>query len=234
MRAIQRIEEKHKFKLVSAEDAGEGALFMGSSTRSWVGSAVSPKLTEWIGTEMQKEAMVAKERRKAREERALQRKNNKDDADPEPSSCFQATCLLAVLFFFLCMSFGVGVGAADSHPRQRNIFPLPELRGDDGGGPSIDGTLFANHGIKALNEIAGCINSSDHTKKNTTRAQRRVLSFISDAYRETFTGSLEQSSSSRLYDSGRSDVLPYAKESISWPEVSSHPVRLLDVLSSAD
>ena len=58
----------------------------------------------------------------------------------------------------------------------------------------MDWTLFANHGIKALNEIAGCINSSNHTKKKTTRAQRPVLSFISDAYRVTFTGSLEQSS----------------------------------------
>ena len=38
-------------------------------------------MTEWIGSEMQKEAMVAKERRKAREERALSRKNEgKSDA----------------------------------------------------------------------------------------------------------------------------------------------------------
>ena len=79
-RAIQRIEEKHKWKLASADDAGEGALFMGSSSGSRAGSIVSPKLTEWIGTEMQKEAMVAKERRKAREERALSRKNG--DKDP--------------------------------------------------------------------------------------------------------------------------------------------------------
>ena len=28
--------------------------------------------------------------------------------------------------------------------------------------------------------------------------------------------------------------MPYAKDNISWPELSSHPVRLLDVLSSAD
>ena len=67
VRAIQRIEEKHKFKLASAEDAGEGSLFMGAVGGQRLGSVVSPKLTEWIGTEMQKEAMVAKERRKARE-----------------------------------------------------------------------------------------------------------------------------------------------------------------------
>lgn len=78
VRALQKIEEKHKFKLSSTDDAGEGALFMGASGGSRVGSIVCPKLTEWIGTEMQKEALVAKERRKAREERALSRKGEKD------------------------------------------------------------------------------------------------------------------------------------------------------------
>eukprot|EP00435_Cladocopium_sp_Y103_P047592 s239_g14.t1 len=78
VRALQRIEEKHKFKLSSVDDAGEGALFMGSQSGARTGSIVCPKLTEWIGSEMQKEAMVAKERRKAREERALSRKGDKD------------------------------------------------------------------------------------------------------------------------------------------------------------
>ena len=78
VRALQRIEEKHKFKLTSTDDAGEGALFMGSTGGTRVGSIISPKLTEWIGTEMQKEALVAKERRKAREERALSRKGDKE------------------------------------------------------------------------------------------------------------------------------------------------------------
>ena len=67
VRAIQHIEEKHKWKLSAVEDAGEGALFMGSSSGHRVGSIISPKLTEWVGSEMQKEALVAKERRKARE-----------------------------------------------------------------------------------------------------------------------------------------------------------------------
>ena len=78
VRALQRIEEKHKFKLSAVDDAGESALFMGSSSGSRVGSIICPKLTEWIGSEMQKEALVAKERRKAREERALARKGEKD------------------------------------------------------------------------------------------------------------------------------------------------------------
>ena len=78
VRALQRIEEKHKFKLTSSDDAGEGALFMGSSGGTRVGSIIAPKLTEWVGAEMQKEALVVKERRKAREERALSRKGDKE------------------------------------------------------------------------------------------------------------------------------------------------------------
>ena len=65
-------KEKHKFKLAAADDAGETSLFTGASG-SW--SIISPKLTEWIGSEMQKEA----ERRKAREERTLARKNDKPE-----------------------------------------------------------------------------------------------------------------------------------------------------------
>lgn len=79
VRALQRIEEKHKFKLASVDDAGEGALFMGATSGTRAGSIISPKLTEWIGSEMQKDALVAKERRKAREERALSRKSDKDE-----------------------------------------------------------------------------------------------------------------------------------------------------------
>ena len=79
VRALQRIEEKHKHKLVATEDGGENALFMGSSSGSRAGTIICPKLSEWIGEELKKEAMVSKERRKAREERALSRKGDKDN-----------------------------------------------------------------------------------------------------------------------------------------------------------
>ncbi|CAE7247208.1 unnamed protein product [Symbiodinium sp. CCMP2592] len=183
VRAIQRIEERHKWKLAAAEDSGEGALFMGANAGSRVGSIVSPKLTEWIGTEMQREALVAKERRKAREER-------------------------------------------------RNIFPLPEIPWEESAGPSESWRLYANEGIKALNDLAGCVNSEHHMRKKSTRAQRRVLSLISDAYLHadanqtpdaTGDGIRGLCSSSRLYNNGRSDVQPYARENISWPEVKSSP-----------
>ena len=74
VRSIQRIEEKHKYKLQASDETGEGALFMGAMGGARAGSVVSPKLTEWVGSELQKEAAVAKERRKAREERNLARK----------------------------------------------------------------------------------------------------------------------------------------------------------------
>ena len=79
VRSIQRLEEKHNHKMVSTDDAGESALFMGAAAGARAGLVISPKLTEWIGAEMQKEALVAKERRKAREERALSRKNDKKE-----------------------------------------------------------------------------------------------------------------------------------------------------------
>lgn len=79
VRAIQRIEERHKLKITATDDAGESALFMGAGGGMRAGLVVSPKLTEWIGSEMQKEALVAKERRKAREERQLSRKGEKKE-----------------------------------------------------------------------------------------------------------------------------------------------------------
>ena len=72
------------------------------------GSIVSPKLTEWIGTEMQKEAMVAEERRKARKERALSRKTGDKETASEDSPC--TTPFILALF----LTFGVGLGAADA------------------------------------------------------------------------------------------------------------------------
>lgn len=81
VRAIQRIEEQHKLRLTAVDDAGEAALFLGSSGGSRVGTCIAPKLAEWIGSEMQKEAAIAKERRKAREERALSRKQGGGDKE---------------------------------------------------------------------------------------------------------------------------------------------------------
>ena len=71
VRQIQMIEEKYKDKVAGAEDAVEQALFSGQVHRS--GLCLCPALSEWMGTEMRGEAALMKERRKAREERALKK-----------------------------------------------------------------------------------------------------------------------------------------------------------------
>ena len=82
-RKIQMIHEKWRHKMPLLAAGGNSAkdnkasivdddsfLLLGTSeTRGNVG--VSPDLTKWLGEELAKEALAAKERRKAREERAL-------------------------------------------------------------------------------------------------------------------------------------------------------------------
>ena len=76
-RNLQRIEEKRRDRMVAVSDdtlGGEAALFMGMSQGSRAGLCVCPALTQWAGKQMGEEALLAKERRKAREEHALMRK----------------------------------------------------------------------------------------------------------------------------------------------------------------
>jgi hypothetical protein len=72
-RRVQMIHDKwkHKMPQFSGPDGqDEMHLMMGTGeTRGNV--AMSPELTRWLGEEMAREALAAKERRKAREERAL-------------------------------------------------------------------------------------------------------------------------------------------------------------------
>jgi hypothetical protein len=152
--------------------------------------------------------------------------------------------LLWILTFsiFACIQPVHGGVAEDC--RQRNIFPLPELPHDEGGPHSE--TFWkdlANQGIRTLNEISEGVNSSFDKNKKSTRAQRRVLSQISSAYHDTFSGQqqlLESGgledlcSSFRLYGSVRTDVKPYARENISWPQAATAPVPLERCLSAAD
>ena len=73
-RNIQRIEERHKDRAIASEEQSESALFMGMPQGSRAGLCISPALNTWAGKQTAEEACVAKERRKAREERALARK----------------------------------------------------------------------------------------------------------------------------------------------------------------
>ena len=89
-RRLQMIHEKWKHKLPMTGIGATGAqsadddshLLMGTAeTRGNVG--VCPALTKWMGDELSKEALATKERRKAREERALASKASK--AGPQGS-----------------------------------------------------------------------------------------------------------------------------------------------------
>eukprot|EP00438_Fugacium_kawagutii_P030809 Skav229499 [mRNA] locus=scaffold2455:119515:131643:- [translate_table: standard] len=138
-------------------------------------------------------------------------------------------------------------GAADDgrpqDHRQRNIFPLPEIPEGAQSDPHSDGwERLANGGIKALNELSGCINSVP-SKNKPTRAQRRVLSHIASAYQEATCAVdidpgesclAELCASSKIYQTDRSDVVSYARDLVSWPEVETFPVALQGCLPQAD
>ena len=72
-RQIRLIEERHENKLVDVDKHGQNHLISGlDETRG--GICLSPALREYVAQELTKESLIMKERRKAREERALARK----------------------------------------------------------------------------------------------------------------------------------------------------------------
>lgn len=62
---------KYREKVAGVESSIEQSLFAGQRNRP--GLMISPQLLEWIAREVKGEAAIMKERRKAREERALQK-----------------------------------------------------------------------------------------------------------------------------------------------------------------
>ncbi len=81
VRQLQLLEEiqLHSSAAHDSIAAEEQSLFMGASVGSGC-TIISPLLKTWIATEMAREASVLKERRKAREERALARPKVKGKA----------------------------------------------------------------------------------------------------------------------------------------------------------
>ena len=73
VRQIQMVEERWRDRVAGSADdlASEATLFSGSITRGTI--CVCPALQLWVAEELKRESSVAKERRKAREERALGR-----------------------------------------------------------------------------------------------------------------------------------------------------------------
>ena len=79
-RNIQRVEDRHKDKILGALDEAaeaESSLFTSSSSAVRGGLVIDPRLQEWISSALSKEYQISKERRKAREERQLGRKEPK-------------------------------------------------------------------------------------------------------------------------------------------------------------
>ena len=80
-RKIQMVHDRwrHKMPNISAGSGGaddDSHLLLGTyETRGNIG--IAPSLTDWLGSELGKEAVAPKERRKAREERAAEMEDKK-------------------------------------------------------------------------------------------------------------------------------------------------------------
>ena len=156
---------------------------------------------------------------------------------------FPPFSILTLLMFhqFFVLAYA---GAADDFGRSRNILPLPEISENAGGDPGSDfWRPFANQGIKALNELSGCADFDFSSKKKPTRAQRRVQQLVREAYSTAYPDSSvfdacgglgDLCSSSRLYNTGKSAVMPYAEGNVSWPQVSTSPVPLVSCIPEPD
>ena len=86
-RNLQRLEDRYKDKILSSLDgaAGSDSLCFTSTTSGYAGLLIDPKLRKFFGDQAAQQSMIAKEQRKAREERALTRKGptKKDKKDED-------------------------------------------------------------------------------------------------------------------------------------------------------
>ena len=71
---MQLLEEKEEERSTKGQAESDNFLFRGQGgVRGY--SCVSPELREWFAEELKRDAAILKERRKAREERQLQKKD---------------------------------------------------------------------------------------------------------------------------------------------------------------
>ena len=92
-RRFQLHEERYRIKLLEAErggqkggnamDADEASIFLGTTHGAKGSAAVCPQLMDHVANTMREEASVMKERRKAHEERALLKKQQKGESKGE-------------------------------------------------------------------------------------------------------------------------------------------------------
>ena len=77
MRQIMLTEERLKDKFSASSPDGFDEFHLYSGRRDRYALCIDPSLSEWVAREVAKESVVMKERRKAREERALARPKTK-------------------------------------------------------------------------------------------------------------------------------------------------------------
>ena len=142
--------------------------------------------------------------------------------------------------------------------RWRDIFPLPPFAEPGTVSSKLSKTVrqrlnrsnrwtsWANSGIDSLNSMYG-FRDVHHVHKAgdaLNASQTEALSHIKSSYVEACKGideppAAEESlnallSTSGLYDSDNSTVVPYSKELCSWPKIGSTPTPLEGILSPAD
>ena len=198
-----------------------------------MGSIISPKLTEWIGLEMQKEALVAKERRKAREEGTRpETSTRQSEVSPVAVMVSSKFCCFSV---YACpnssgpelrMLRRVGVTSSPCRRSMVKKVPVPDLTLATGTALPMKGSV---HSTTLLGVLIQVLSPS------------RVFSIISDAYREasSLEGVAGCDEGVRVYARPRACIYwqigrsALAKENISWPEVESSPVDVLGCLPRA-
>ncbi|CAE8644665.1 unnamed protein product [Polarella glacialis] len=254
-RNLQRLEERRKDRMLNSDESGETSLFMGASGSSRSRLLIAPHLQEWIGSELQKEALISKERRKAREERALARKPLAKGAKEDKQ--YQSMHFVNIFKFNFVLHCR-RVEAKGEGSRARELFPLPFLSAtsspSDMGHSSVskgaragahakaEWLPWANQGIEALNEMSGCAESFNAPRP--TEVQSLALQRIRTAYRlmpapvgepPPTVGALhELCSSSAAYSQARKDVLPYTEAKVAWPPEGTAPVPIRRCLPEAD
>ena len=141
-------------------------------------------------------------------------------------------------------------------PRQRDILPLPTFDAIQFDRLSISRSSarrlhrknkniqWANSGIAALNALGGdgksAPDSSSCLNSGSIAALRHIeesYSNMGDPHDSTLTpeGAFrELLGGSSFYTEERADILPYAKELVSWPDIGTSPCRLEAGLCPAD
>ncbi|CAK0859145.1 unnamed protein product, partial [Prorocentrum cordatum] len=217
-RSIQTENERYRHRFESSEDADLNHNLMIGMTRGRGHVCACPALRDHVSAQLQKEASIAKERRKAREERALAgggaagsgaggggrgKKKKKGGKGG-----------------------GRGDAAAAGAGRQRDLFPMPLV----GGGSEYGKPTLSRRPL---------LNESQRTAIQNMNTALHRLGRQHEQYaeaRECEDGALsELLQGVAIYGDGACNPsVPYRREQISWPSSSTPPVELSTILGPSE